>query len=247
MKKTLSLLLLLTLLLSVFSAHAAQLPPFQPGKKANDLVLILSSGEEITVHDRLSGKKAVLVSTYSAALEEVHETLSADIAFFSVDGSDASAIPVVSLKQTESLLVSAPFFMLIDRNGVICCVTAEAVPSADSLEALLKPYLAEDYAASLICGSTPFTAASAPLPSAAEYRIHVADTAGNPISGAMVQICTTDLCQVAFTDAQGLALHTGAPYPYEVHLLRAVGFQADGTAYVMPAEGGSLVIELTAE
>lgn len=79
----------------------------------------------------------------------------------------------------------------------------------------------------------------------AKYVISVQDETGAPIAGAMVQICDASTCQVAVTDADGLATLTTTRYPYEIHLLKAPdGYAPNTETYVLPEEGGEVVIPL---
>lgn len=77
------------------------------------------------------------------------------------------------------------------------------------------------------------------------YTITVLDDVGAPVGGVMLQICDDATCAVAVTDDNGTATHEAAPYPYEIHVLKAPeGYAADTGTYTMPEGGGSLVITL---
>ena len=80
----------------------------------------------------------------------------------------------------------------------------------------------------------------------ANYTVLVTDNAGNGIEKAMVQICTNAMCQVFFTDANGVVTMTADPFAYQVHILRAPGFVTPEETYLLPELGGSLKIELNA-
>ena len=80
----------------------------------------------------------------------------------------------------------------------------------------------------------------------ANYTVLVTDNAGNGIEKAMVQICTNAMCQVFFTDANGVVNMTADPFAYQVHILRAPGFVTPEETYLLPELGGSLKIELNA-
>lgn len=103
----------------------------------------------------------------------------------------------------------------------------------------------------LSCGREALSAgqAGASIQAAqAQYQVLVTDAQGQPLAGAMVQLCTDTLCQVLVTDASGRIDYTGAPYAYQVHLLRAPqGFLAPAEAFTLPAQGGSLTIALARE
>ena len=80
----------------------------------------------------------------------------------------------------------------------------------------------------------------------ANYTVLVTDKGGNGIKGAMVQICTDAMCQVFFTDENGIVTMTAEPFAYQVHILRAGGFALPDETYLLPELGGSLKIELNA-
>lgn len=80
---------------------------------------------------------------------------------------------------------------------------------------------------------------------AGKYVVTVVDEEGNPVPGAMIQICDATTCQVVPTDAEGKVIHTGAPYAYEFHVLSVPAeFAPDAELYKLPEEGGSLTITL---
>ena len=80
----------------------------------------------------------------------------------------------------------------------------------------------------------------------ANYTVIVTDKGGKGIAGAMVQICTDEMCQVFFSDDNGIVNMTADPFAYQVHILRAPGFATPEETYLLPKLGGSLKIELNA-
>ncbi len=82
----------------------------------------------------------------------------------------------------------------------------------------------------------------------AEYTFKCVDQAGNAVAGVMLQVCDAETCQVLKTDDSGLCRFSGAPYAWEVHILRApAGYTADSTEVVYaPVNGGEVVLTLTA-
>lgn len=81
----------------------------------------------------------------------------------------------------------------------------------------------------------------------ANYTVMVTDKDGRGIAQVMVQVCTTETCQVYFTDADGMVQFTNAPYAYEVHILKAPdGYQKPVETYLLAKEGGRLVVQLNA-
>ena len=79
----------------------------------------------------------------------------------------------------------------------------------------------------------------------ANYSVLVKDESGNPVEGAMVQVCDETTCQVFFTDAEGKVTFAMAPYAYEVHLLKAPeGLEAPKDVLHVSPMGGELEIVL---
>lgn len=86
-----------------------------------------------------------------------------------------------------------------------------------------------------------------PENAAATYTIKCVDQDGNPVAGAMMQVCDAETCQVYTTDENGEYAFTTAPYAWEVHVLKAPeGYTADSTEVVAaPAEGGEMIFTFT--
>lgn len=77
------------------------------------------------------------------------------------------------------------------------------------------------------------------------YAISVTDESGQPLAGAMVQVCDAASCRLERTDESGLVLLTLPRFAYEVHMLRAPqGYQLPEEAILMPEEGGHWAIPL---
>ena len=88
----------------------------------------------------------------------------------------------------------------------------------------------------------------APLkPSMATYTIRCIDQYGQPVPGAMLQVCDEETCQVFFSDDNGLCEFTAAAYAWEIHVLKApTGYQANtSNAVHAPIEGGEIVFAFT--
>lgn len=84
-----------------------------------------------------------------------------------------------------------------------------------------------------------------PENSTCEYRILVTNEAGNPLPDAVVQICDGQICLLKTTDEDGLVIHVGAPFEYEIHVLTPPeGYGYAPKAYLMPQQGGELTITL---
>lgn len=82
----------------------------------------------------------------------------------------------------------------------------------------------------------------------ANYTVQVQDANGQPVSGAMVQVCDPSTCQVFFTDETGRVEFAMTPYAYEVHLLKVPdGLTKPSEVLHMPELGGTLEITLEQE
>ena len=81
----------------------------------------------------------------------------------------------------------------------------------------------------------------------ANYFVRTVDKAGKGIEGVLVQICSDRLCNVFLTDEEGTAAMTAKPYIYEVHILKAEGYVKPDRTFLLPENGGELLLELEAE
>lgn len=79
------------------------------------------------------------------------------------------------------------------------------------------------------------------------YLLLCVDQDGQPVPGAMLQICNDSTCEVVTTDENGSYAFSAGSYAWEIHVLRApAGYTADTTDVVIaPAEGGELVFTFT--
>ena len=77
------------------------------------------------------------------------------------------------------------------------------------------------------------------MPAAAEngdsvYRVITTDADGNPVAGAMVQLCSDEACLVEATDENGTAIFSQEKGSYTVHILTTPeGFEKDDTEYAL--------------
>ncbi|MDO4547581.1 MAG: TlpA disulfide reductase family protein [Clostridia bacterium] len=83
------------------------------------------------------------------------------------------------------------------------------------------------------------------LPSEATYVVRYIDEEGNPVTGVMTQVCDEGTCAVVVSDENGLASHTAAPYPYEIHVLMVPeGFAPVEEIFTMDEAGGEITVTL---
>lgn len=79
------------------------------------------------------------------------------------------------------------------------------------------------------------------------YTVTVVDAEGNPMAGAMVQICL-DACIPAVTDASGVATWNVAEADYKVSFLTVpAGYTAEAENFYFENGSTDLTITLTAE
>ena len=100
-------------------------------------------------------------------------------------------------------------------------------------------------------GTAPSTDAlpgeAAEVAGVSTYTLKCVDQDGNPVVGAMLQVCNEETCQVYFSDDAGMYEFTAEPYAWEIHVLKAPdGYITDSTDVVLaPVEGGELVFTFT--
>lgn len=77
------------------------------------------------------------------------------------------------------------------------------------------------------------------------YKVIVVDEAGNPISGAMVQICEGSACNPGVTDAEGVAQIRAAEGNYEAKMLSMpAGYSYATEEEVFPYASGELEVTI---
>ena len=81
------------------------------------------------------------------------------------------------------------------------------------------------------------------------YVLRCVDQTGAPVPGAVLQVCSDELCRIVFTDESGVASLALDAFAWEVHLLRLpAGWRGDteGMAWT-PVEGGELICRVEKE
>lgn len=81
----------------------------------------------------------------------------------------------------------------------------------------------------------------------ANYFVRTVNKEGKGIEGVLVQICSDRLCNMLLTDEEGTAAMTAMPYVYEAHILKAEGYVKPDRTFLLPENGGVLLLELEAE
>ncbi|MBO6133894.1 MAG: TlpA family protein disulfide reductase [Lachnospiraceae bacterium] len=81
-----------------------------------------------------------------------------------------------------------------------------------------------------------------------EYRVYVADDAGDPVEGAVIQFCDDSSCRIATTNAEGLAVLEEKEAEYTVHVLKVPsGYKKSATEYELLKTYSDLHIQLDKE
>ncbi len=149
-----------------------------------------------------------------------------------------------------------PTSVAIDRFGVVCWQESGAITSTDKFERLFSGFLGEDYTESKVNYEIPGPSKKDPVPTPdpegipegmARYTVRFVDQNGDPVANVMAQVCDVETCEVLPSDENGVVTCVKAEYAYEIHVLKAPeGYTFDTEkVYVMPAEGGELVIKGT--
>lgn len=86
------------------------------------------------------------------------------------------------------------------------------------------------------------------IPSEVTYSVRYVDQNGNPVAGAMLQVCDDNICQVFVSDDNGVCTFTLPPYGYELHTLSVPnGYVLNTEVYIAEELGGDLTITIVKE
>ena len=83
---------------------------------------------------------------------------------------------------------------------------------------------------------------AAMLPEEATYTVSFADQNGDPVPGCVINFCTDETCEPVFSDENGVASYTGAPYAYHLQVIKVPeGYEFDtAQEFVADVLGGAL-------
>lgn len=231
-------------------------PQTLPGKKL-DASLSSAAAREIIFDDPTGYVAAYLPAKHYYILTQdpapAHVSIGADIdpdaaILYNMDGAraisaadtDENGFVVSCGLQGESydqLLVLESLDQQENNVSIIYFVDADFVDQVCSDLGASWRYLQEEQSAG----------DAQPAAQEADYTLHFVDADGAPIAGVMVNICSDTFCFApVVTGADGIAVFTGAPYAYEVHVLHApAGYQwDDGQTVTLPAAGGEITLTL---
>lgn len=191
MKKLALILSLILMLALALPASAADV--YQVGDTIEDFSVTTPQGEVITLSGLLESHKAVLINFWFINctwcdlefpfLQEAYAQLGDDVAVLALSPYDAGAdiaayqaekgLTFMMAEDTIGLssrfgCTGFPTTVMIDRHGVYCFNESGAMPSAGAFLRLMKPFAAEDYAASLVGFEIPAAQPAEAMPAPAD-------------------------------------------------------------------------------
>ena len=248
MKKAVSILLALSLVLGLGAAAAEAVPDGMPAAypvSAERAVTVLNEGArridirvgdsdrpvpcfvvpEETAHLRIEiaaedDPDAMILRDGRNVCRRVSELPDPDRGAFVIDLETA---PGADGETVRRGLLADGTLMDDDPEGILFFVIPEeryAEEAADLLRRAGRPVTGWEYA----------SPAAPEAPRA--YRLHVRDQHGGPVANAAVTFCTDSACVMAMSDEAGLITFDGPPDDYHVQLIRVpagYGFPADLT------------------
>ncbi len=166
------------------------------GDTMGDFTLTLSDGTTVTFSELLATHKAVLINIWATwctpccqefpYMEEAYAQVQDDLAIVAVSCEPSDTDDVINAFKEEnglSILPMAadtigltdwfdyngiPTSIMIDRNGVICWQESGSITSVDTFLRLFKPFIADDYAESLVGFEIPKVKPTVENPDAAD-------------------------------------------------------------------------------
>lgn len=96
------------------------------------------------------------------------------------------------------------------------------------------------------CGGKDSGSATAPpAEAAADYTIKVTDQKGDPIAGAVVNICTDTTCQPQTTDENGCIFYSGEMTDYHLEVIKVPeGYEAGENSDLYTGEETELILQV---
>lgn len=238
--------------------------PLYPISADTGVVPIDSTSREVIIsdpHDILAynfGQVRCFVVNADAA--DVRIELSADVdpecalVYFSYNKAQ---IPVTQIMEDDGYYTSTTLDS-IQTTGAYCTFAAVYPDVNKSASVTTLLFRDEDNLESFVArnslGGWEYLALNVDeqaiaTPAQSTYTIICSDPNGEPIAGAVLQVCNDDVCQVYVTDQEGTAVFETDPYPWEIHVLQApAGYIADPShTAIAPVEGGEITLILNHE
>ena len=180
------------------------------------------------INERLADKGCGIIGIVEDAVADDQETLKAakDLLTENKVGY-VNLVPNKDMAEILDQVTAYPTSFFVDKTGKILCTPIEGAAVEEyekTIDALLK-------------GEEKITRSAAPK--AQEngldcYRVIVYDADGNPVQGVSIQFCSNDMCNMAKTDADGVAtFNMDEGMEYTVHVLKVpAGYEKDAGEYL---------------
>ena len=273
----LTLLLALCLCPGGVACAEEQIAAFAPGDRLPDFSVETVGGETVTLDGLLSEYDMVLINFFATwcdpcaaefpLLEQAYESHKDSVAVLalSTDPEDTAELlreyadqfgMSFHVGQDTSGLYDAfrcegiPTSVVVDRFGTVCFIETGALPDAELFVRLFDAFLGEDYLESTLYYAIPEAKTAiqdGANPTEAVFSVRYVDQNGNPVPGAVLQVCNDTSCMLFTSDENGLCAFTLEPYPWELHTLMVPrGYTGDTqTVTVSSLRGGEYVFELS--
>lgn len=181
--------------------------------------------EELTqIHTRLQEKDCGIVGIEWE--QKPVDTMKDEIrAFMEEKGINFPSVIMPEGNAIFSQVTGYPTTFFVDSTGKILSLPISGA-RVDLYESTIDSLLAESEAGTVVETETETAGSSA-------YRVIACDPDGNPVEGAVIQLCDDVTCSFQTTDESGSAtFETGEEKVYEVHVLQVPeGFEPDESVY----------------
>ena len=183
---------------------------------------------------------------------------------FVVTDVDGEVYPLLSLLTDGRYLLSAPVDEMTvtgyPESSVYLYPTSETpilltyYKNEENVNALLEQVLLLDglegswhYEDGTLPSTNAVAAFAEQEPDSAQFFVLYLDQYGDPVPGAVLQVCNDTACQLFTADDEGVCLFELEPYPWELHtLMLPAGYTGDTeTVTVSGMYGGEYVFEVT--
>lgn len=167
------------------------------------------------INERLADKGCGIIGIVEDAVADDQETLKAakDLLTENKVGY-VNLVPNKDMAEILDKVTAYPTSFFVDKTGKILCTPIEG--------AAVEEY--EKTIDSLLKGEEKITRSAAPKAQDNGldcYRVIVYDVDGNPVQGVAIQFCSDDMCNMAKTDADGVAtFNMDEGMEYTVHVLK---------------------------
>ena len=167
------------------------------------------------INERLADKGCGIIGIVEDAVADDQETLKAakDLLTENKVGY-VNLVPNKDMAEILDQVTAYPTSFFVDKTGKILCTPIEGAAVEEKITRSAAPKAQEN---GLDC-----------------YRVIVYDADGNPVQGVAIQFCSNDMCNMAKTDADGVAtFNMDEGMEYTVHVLKVpAGYEKDPGEYL---------------